>query len=180
MSQEIPKNVRIGEGTRLSGHNAFNRFFSEQDVALTIGNKCLVANAHFALGPQAEMRVGDECYLSSPIFLCEKSIEIGSRVVIGWNAAIMDTDFHPLDPTLRMEDAIACSPLADGKSRPVIEAVAVKIGDDVWIGPQATILKGITIGDGSFIEPGTMVTQDVPARCRVAGNPGRCTPIEGE
>jgi acetyltransferase-like isoleucine patch superfamily enzyme len=43
----------------------------------------------------------------------------------------------------------------------------------VWIGPNATILKGVCIGAGAFIEPGSMVTRDVPARARVMGNPAQ-------
>jgi acetyltransferase-like isoleucine patch superfamily enzyme len=49
----------------------------------------------------------------------------------------------------------------------------VVIEDNVWIGPNATILKGVCIGAGAFIEPGSMVTRDVPARARVMGNPAQ-------
>jgi acetyltransferase-like isoleucine patch superfamily enzyme len=50
---------------------------------------------------------------------------------------------------------------------------AVEIEDCVWIGPNATILKGVRIGAGAVIEPGSLVTRDVPARARVMGNPAR-------
>lgn len=178
MPVSIPKNVTLGEQTVIRGKNSFNRFFSKLDDALRVGSRCLLENVHFALGEKAGMRIGDDCYLTSPLFLCEERIELGNRVVIGWNAAIMDTDFHPLDPALRLADAVACSPLAAGRARPKVETAAVRIGDDVWIGPQATILKGVTIGDGSFIEPGSLVATNIPANSRVLGNPGRCTPIE--
>jgi maltose O-acetyltransferase len=49
----------------------------------------------------------------------------------------------------------------------------VVIEDDVWIGPQAVILKGVTIGAGAFVEPGSVVSTDVPRRARVLGNPAR-------
>jgi acetyltransferase-like isoleucine patch superfamily enzyme len=49
----------------------------------------------------------------------------------------------------------------------------VIIEDDVWIGPNATILKGVRIGAGAFIEAGAMVTHDVPPRARVLGNPAQ-------
>lgn len=48
-----------------------------------------------------------------------------------------------------------------------------RIGDDVWIGPGATITGAITIGDGVTISAGTVLSKDVPGRCLVAGNPGR-------
>lgn len=53
------------------------------------------------------------------------------------------------------------------KSKPII------IGNHVWIGMRATILKGVTIGDGAIIAAGAVVTKDVPARCLVAGVPAR-------
>ena len=98
-------------------------------------------------------------------------LRIGNYVVIGWNTTIADTDFHPLAPALRIADAIACSPLGAGRARPMVPQRAVVIEDDVWIGPSATILKGVRIGAGSFIEPGALITRDVPPRSRVGGNP---------
>jgi acetyltransferase-like isoleucine patch superfamily enzyme len=49
----------------------------------------------------------------------------------------------------------------------------VVLGDDVWIGADATILKGVTIGDRAIVGAGAVVTSDVPADTVVAGNPAR-------
>jgi acetyltransferase-like isoleucine patch superfamily enzyme len=57
--------------------------------------------------------------------------------------------------------------------RPPFPRSKVILEDDVWVGPMAAILKGVRIGAGSLIEPGSVVTQDVPARSRVLGNPAR-------
>ena len=69
--------------------------------------------------------------------------------------------------------ADACSPLSEGVSRPPISCWPVVIEDDVWIGPNAVILKGTRIGAGAFVEPGTVVVHDVPPRARVLGNPAK-------
>jgi acetyltransferase-like isoleucine patch superfamily enzyme len=50
------------------------------------------------------------------------------------------------------------------------------IEDDVWIGPNATLLKGVRIGAGAFIEAGSLVTRDVPAGATVLGNPAQILP----
>jgi acetyltransferase-like isoleucine patch superfamily enzyme len=100
-------------------------------------------------------------------------LSFGNYVVIGWNTTIADTDFHPIAPAQRIADAIACSPLGKNLVRPEIIRKKVNIEDDVWIGPNATILKGVNIGAGAFIEPGTLVVRDVPPRARVAGNPAQ-------
>lgn len=47
------------------------------------------------------------------------------------------------------------------------------IGDEVWIGPHAIVIGGVTIGDGAIIGPATVVTKDVPPHCVVVGNPAR-------
>jgi acetyltransferase-like isoleucine patch superfamily enzyme len=67
---------------------------------------------------------------------------------------IMDTDFHRVD------------------GRPSGDA-AVSIGNRVWIGVGAKILKGVTVGDGAIVAAGSVVTRDVPAATLVAGNPAR-------
>ena len=125
----------------------------------------------FAVGDEGVVEIGDYCYFTNAVLLCELSLRIGNYVVIGWNTTIADTDFHPMAPALRIADAIACSPLAQAAPRPPIPRREVVIEDDVWIGPNATILKGVRIGAGSFIEPGALVTRDVPPRSRVSGNP---------
>jgi len=125
------------------------------------------------------VEVGDWCYLTNVVLLCDSALKIGNYVRIGWNTTIADTDFHPIEPAQRVEDAIACSPLATGKPRPPIACAGVIIEDDVWIGPQATILKGVRIGAGAFVEPGAVVTRDVPAGARVMGNPARIVAKDG-
>jgi acetyltransferase-like isoleucine patch superfamily enzyme len=169
----LPTNAVIGEGTTIRGGRSFDRFRSRRKMALRIGRDCLMENVHFALGPDAELEIGDDCYFTSPLLLCELKLTIGNRVMLSWNATIMDSDFHPLDPALRIADAIACSPLGAGRPRPSLRAEPVVIEDDVWIGPSVTILKGVRIGAGSFIEPGAMVGRDMPAHSRVIGNPAR-------
>lgn len=167
----LPAGVILGEGTIIKGKTALRRFFSEQETGLIIGRECVMDGVQFAAGKDGRISIGDRCYLTNVVLMCELEIQIGNRVMIGWNSAIADSDFHPIDPALRIEDAIACSPGGKGRARPAIERKEVIIEDDVWIGPSVTILKGVRIGAGAFIEPGSMITRDVPAGMRVGGNP---------
>lgn len=169
----LPPNVRVDEGSLLTGEFAFKRFHSVLPDALLIGRDCTMDGVQFALGAEARVTVGDSCYFTNAVLLAELELRIGSYVVIGWNATVADTDFHPIAPAQRIADSIACSPLGRGKPRPEIARRPVVIGDDVWIGPNATILKGVTIGSGAFVEPGSLVTVDVAPRTRVLGNPAQ-------
>jgi acetyltransferase-like isoleucine patch superfamily enzyme len=169
----LPANVRLGPNTMITSDYAFKRFRSRLDPALSIGAHCTMEGVHFALGEAGQVIIGDYCYFTNAVLLCELELRIGSYVVIGWNATVADTDFHPIAPAERVLDAIACSPLGQGRSRPEILRRPVVIEDDVWIGPNATILKGVRVGTGAFVEPGALVTRDVPPRSRVMGNPAQ-------
>ncbi|CAE6339823.1 unnamed protein product [Rhizoctonia solani] len=87
-------------------------------------------------------------------------ITIGERTLIGPNVQIY-TPVHPLNPEERNG--------LKGKEW----AKPIKIGKDCWIGGSAIICPGVTIGDGSTVGAGSVVTKDVEPRCLVAGNPAR-------
>src|SRR5258708_22240481 len=114
----LPANVRIGPNTLITADYAFKRFLSKQDSAVSIGSHCTMDGVHFAVGKEGRVAIGDYCYFTNAVLLCELELRIGSYVVIGWNATVADTDFHPISPAERMPDAVACSPLGPGPPRP--------------------------------------------------------------
>jgi acetyltransferase-like isoleucine patch superfamily enzyme len=173
LNGDLPANVRIGSNSLIASDYAFKRFRSRRPTALVIGSNCTMDGVHFALGEEGQAVIGDYCYFTNAVLLCELELRIGNYVVIGWNATIADTDFHPIGPAERIADAIACSPLGKGRPRPEIARQAVIIEDDVWIGPNATILKGVRIGQGAWVEAGALITRDLPAGARVLGNPAQ-------
>ncbi|MBI3874556.1 MAG: acyltransferase [Verrucomicrobia bacterium] len=170
---ELPANVRLGTNTVLKGEHAFHRFRSKKERALVIGDHCTMDGVHFALGEEARVAIGNYCAFSNSLLLCELELRIGDYVVMGWNSTVADSDFHPISPAERVADAVACSHLSAGRTRPPIAKLPVVIEDDVWIGPNVTILKGVRVGAGSLIEAGALVTRDVPPRSRVLGNPAQ-------
>jgi acetyltransferase-like isoleucine patch superfamily enzyme len=169
----MPPNVSLGTGTIITGELAFKGLHSELPDALRVGRECTMDGVHFNVGRAGRLTVGDFCYFSNTVLLCEEAITVGNYVMIGWNVTVADTDFHPIGPAERVLDAIALSPLGSRRNRPNIETCPIRIEDDVWIGPNATILKGVTIGAGAWVEPGSLVSRDVPAGARILGNPAR-------
>ncbi|MEH2171307.1 acyltransferase [Nostoc sp.] len=170
---DFPPNVQIGSNTVIMGNLAFKRFHSRNRQGLVIGDYCTMDGVHFDIGEKGQVEIGNYCYFTNVVLLCELELRIGSYVVIGWNATLTDTDFHPILPAERIADAIACSPLGKTLPRPKIVKRPIVIEDGVWIGPNATILKGVHIGAGAFVEAGAMVNRDVPPRSRVIGNPAQ-------
>ncbi len=85
---------------------------------------------------------------------CRERVEIGDYVLIAWDVNILENYFHTT---------------ADG----AIASAPVRIEDRVWIGCRAIILAGVTVGEGSIVAAGAVVTKDVPPGTLVAGNPAR-------
>jgi acetyltransferase-like isoleucine patch superfamily enzyme len=129
--------------------------------------------ATFNVEPSGLVEVGDDSILVGPVFMCSERITVGKRVIISYNVTIADSDFHPLDPEQRKQDAIANSPCGDRSRRPPYVSHPVTIEDDVWIGVGAIVLKGVHIGAGARVGPGAVVTSSVAPGSCVVGNPAR-------
>lgn len=100
--------------------------------------------------PDGCLKIGDDCGISNSTIICSQSINILPGTFIGGGCKIYDTDFHQLDPTARAanQGEIGVSP--------------INIGPRAFIGAHSTILKGVSIGEGSVIGAGSLVSRDIP------------------
>ncbi|MGG6491854.1 UNVERIFIED_CONTAM: acyltransferase [Bacteroidetes bacterium 56_B9] len=161
----------VGENTHF-GHRARCVNQTGRIDALRIGRYCDI-DATIAVQNQGNITVGDYTTIRYDSVLgCVEKIRIGSYVIISNNVHIYDNNNHPTAPEIRKEmckngfygDAWRWS---HSVHKPVI------VGDNVWIGERATILKGVTIGEGSIIGCDSVVTHDVPPYSVAAGNPAK-------
>jgi acetyltransferase-like isoleucine patch superfamily enzyme len=169
----IPPNVQFGEGFYCETAQVFRFLRSKDPGALVIGNHVSIyAGCSFSVGAKGSCTIGDFTLLNGALIMVEEKIEIGSHCLVSWNVGIADSDFHPLEPALRRIDAHALAPFfKDRPPRPKLRTAPVIISDNVWIGMNATILKGVTIGENSVVAAGSVVTKSVPPNVVVAGNP---------
>ncbi len=176
--EPIPSGVSWGDGFYCETAQIFRRMRSHWNPAVEFGNHVSVyAGCALAVGEQGRVRVGDFTLLNGALLMAEEWIEIGHHCLISWNVGIADSDFHPLDPVQRMLDCEALAPYFEEggvqKKRPEIGKKPVKIGNNVWIGMNATILKGVEIGDHAVVAAGAVVSRSVEAGTIVAGNPAK-------
>jgi acetyltransferase-like isoleucine patch superfamily enzyme len=128
----------------------------QAEATLTIDGKVRLGDgAKVLVGPRATVSIGDDTHFDGDsLLISATSVTVGSCCAIAWGVLIMDTDFHDVDGRGNSDAPTA-------------------IGDRVWIGADAKIMKGVSVGDGAIIAAGAVVTRDVPAAALVVGSPAR-------
>ena len=113
------------------------------------------------LEPGAAILIGDHVGISGGTLCSVTRIEIGSRCMFGANVMVVDSDFHPLLTGWRRYRS------EDVQSSPVV------LEENVFLGANVSVLKGVRIGRNSVIGAGSVVIADVPANAVAMGNPAR-------
>lgn len=141
--------------------------------SITVGPNTHVRGELLVFGHGGKVEVGSWCYVGEQTRIWSSaSIRIGDRVLISHLCTIIDNLTHPVDPNARHQ-----------QFRHIVERGfpghdnlgerPVTIEDDVLIGAQCVVLRGVTIGRGAIVGAGSVVTRDVPAMEIWAGNPAR-------
>jgi maltose O-acetyltransferase len=109
----------------------------------------------------ATIMIGENVHINNnAVLIAERStISIADNSLIGHNFSAYDSDFHSLEPNLRSSGLHSCG--------------AVRIGSNVFIGANVTVLKGVSIGDNSVIANGSIVNGDIPANVVAGGIPAK-------
>jgi hypothetical protein len=156
--------IHTGKKCRYVGMMLFHR---APESTIKVGGSCTFRSAVWSnmiginrpcsfstLKRGAVIIIGDRCGFSATVIGAALRIELGDDVRCGANTTITDTDWHEND-------------LRSGKPDPVI------IEDNVWLGLNVTVLKGVRIGRNSVIAAGSVVTSDIPENVIAGGVPAR-------
>jgi len=161
-----PKFVRIDNSA-----NIVNNRLSKEYI--TIGNDSWIKGELLTYKHGGNIKIGNWCFVgeNSRIWSSVK-VEIGDNVLISHNVNIIDNSSHPLDPKERHADFVHIR--TNGLQENVnIAEEAITIESNAWIGFNATVMKGVRIGNGAIIGANTVITKDVPPYAVVVGNPQR-------
>ena len=155
---KIPKNGKIFFGNQV----VLNSDFKNTNTALTYRCK-------FVTGYDGVIKIGKHTMLNGVCIVSYQKVEIGDECQIASSTIISDTDFHPVDPILRSKQV-------KGESFPFssVGKKEIKIGNNVWIGWNCTILKGVEIGNDCIVAAGSVVLAgSYPNGSLIAGNPAK-------
>ena len=135
-----------------------------RNSSLVIGHKCrfmskskgnsigIIHQCMLSIEDNAILKIGNNCSFSGVSIWCFERITLGNNVRVGANCLIMDGDAHQDDPRA-------------GKNKPIV------IEDNVWLGGNVVVKKGVTIGRNSIIGMNSVVTKNIPTNCVAIGNP---------
>jgi acetyltransferase-like isoleucine patch superfamily enzyme len=139
------------KGNIIIGNNVYLQSYPEGEPYKT----CLQAHL-----PDAIIKIGNHCILNGTIIHCRTTVTIGNFCMFGPVTKIVDNDSHRVSTDIY-------------ERRKAPDSAPIALGDNVWIGMNSLILKGVTIGDNSIVAAYSVVTKDVPANTLVAGNPAK-------
>lgn len=154
---------------------------------------------HKMISPLGSLAVGKECVINGELVCTTGSIVIGNYVVINqntrifsadkiiikdnvmisWGCNIVDSNMHSMHSADRLRDtqtareAIRTNTMGQNIDYSNIISKPIVIKENAWIGFNAIIMKGVTIGRSSIVGAGSVVTKDVPDYAVVAGNPAK-------
>jgi len=155
------KGIKTDIGCEFYGLPSFYRFpFSSIEIGkncrfrsdhtsnlIGVNHRCIISTHQKG----SVIIIGDNCGFSGVSIGAAMEIRIGNNVLCGANGIITDNDWH--------------SDRSNSLPKPVI------IKDNVWIGVNTTILKGVTIGENSIIGANSLVVKDIPPNVIAGGNP---------
>jgi acetyltransferase-like isoleucine patch superfamily enzyme len=142
---------------------------------IVIGKDSYISGELKTLYYGGKITIGEKSYIgiSSRIWSGEK-IEIGNNVLISHNVHIIDTNSHETNHLERAEFFVHSIKTGGNYFlKGSVQTAPIIIKDYVWINFNAIILKGVTIGQGSIIAAGSVVTKDVPPFVVVGDNPAK-------
>lgn len=166
------RNVTIGNGVLFDKKPIIQ---TRQNASIIIGKNVTInsnnqgyhINMHspvklMADWPGAKIEIGDNSRIHGSCIHAFKKITIGKNCLVAANCQIIDGNGHDLS-----FDNVSNRIYTRGTPK------EVKIEDNVWIGANCLILPGVTIGFGSVIAAGSVVTKDIPDMCIAGGNPAK-------
>ncbi len=174
--------MQVGSGTRLESVYIDVRVNQQPRAYVSIGENSLVGGVYVFERGLGSVIIGNKTSIGSGSkFICtqEDGIQIGNNVMISWDCTFIDSDAHSLDPELRMNDAyewkcgLDANKIGVYKDWSQVKSSPIIIEDNVWIGFDVVVMKGVRVGKGSVVGARSLVTSDIPPYCVYAGNPAR-------
>ncbi len=173
------KHYIVGKNTSASGFQVAVRNAPADKIFVEIGNDSLITGTFVFDAGTGKVTIGNNTFIGGSTFICIEEIIIGNDVMVSWGCTLVDNNSHSLNWEERKNDVrdwkrgVDEGVMGQYKDWTHVQRAGIRIKDKAWISFNSIILKGITIGEGSIVAAGSVVTKDVPDWVVVAGNPAK-------
>lgn len=170
----MPDNIAVDETAYIESAFSFYLYRSRRPAGIEYGRGASsYLGTMFDVGPRGRVRMGNYALVHGARIICDAEILIGDYALISWNVVLMDTYRVPMDWRRRRTELRRLPRRQWRHAAAGVSARPIHIGRNVWIGFEACVLPGVTIGEGSVVGARSVVVKDVPPFTIVAGNPAR-------
>jgi acetyltransferase-like isoleucine patch superfamily enzyme len=156
-SLEPGATLRIGPGAVTERRRGALRFDLRAGATVEVGERVWLrtdgGEVHIAAFEGASIVIGADGFVNGATLSAKRRVRLGRHTFVGLGSRVFDSDQHDFDA-----------------ERPE-QAAPVEIGDHVWIAADATVLRGVSIGDHSVVGTRSLVTRDVAAHTLAYGSP---------
>jgi acetyltransferase-like isoleucine patch superfamily enzyme len=171
----LPANIDLEEMAYPDTSYSFTTFFSRKPKAFRLGYASgNYGHGIFTAGTEGVIHVGNYVVLQCTRIIANEAVTIKDHCMFSWGSVLtdswLDRDTYSIEVRRGMLEQAASSPdrhLQFVKPKPIV------IEENVWVGFDAIVLPGVTIGRGAVIGCKAIVTEDVPPYAVVVGSPGR-------
>jgi acetyltransferase-like isoleucine patch superfamily enzyme len=170
----VPENVEIHETAYAETTFSFLFFRSQlpRGVEYCRGSSTYLGTM-FDVGPSGRVTLGEYALVHGARIICDSEISIGDHALISWNVVLMDTYRVPVNSLERRNELQLVPERTLRIASAPVPARPIRIERNVWIGFDACVLPGVTVGEGSIVGAKSVVVESVPPFTVVAGNPAR-------
>jgi acetyltransferase-like isoleucine patch superfamily enzyme len=163
-TMEARSNAKLGRAVVIHGSGRVINIKRDPEC-ISVGDDTQIRGELLVFASGGRISIGKWCYVGPGSTLWSgdaAGIQIGDRVLISMGVHIHDTNSHSTDSIRRFTQTRTIFESGHTSDGTGIKTAPIKIGDDVWIGFGATILKGVEIGDRAIIGARALVNANVP------------------
>jgi acetyltransferase-like isoleucine patch superfamily enzyme len=173
----VPANVTLGREVYLDTAYGFAPFHSTRHPGLVLGDRCgAYDRTTFVVGPDGQVTVGPYTCLNGTYLYCNGRVTIGAHCLLAWGVVVTDTWLSEEGGASLAARRAALRAVARDPARQFPAAAPprpITLEDNVWVGFDAVILPGVTLGRGCVVGCKTVVQEDVPSYAVLVGDPPR-------
>ena len=147
---------------------------------LAVGDQSIIDGTFIFERESGYVSIGERVHIGSSTFISISEIRIGNDVTIAWDCVFYDHNSHPVlwderkqDTIIELQDLRQYGDMIRNKNWDHVISRPIVIKDKAWIGFGATILKGVTIGEGAVVAAKSVVVKDIEPYTVVGGNPAQ-------